>query len=397
MSRPRSTVVRALAAFAVTVALAACDTSSTPTTSPLVAGTLVVRAASSGVDVDSSGYLVALDNGTPAAIAVNGAVTFQRVVVGQHQVTLGYVGSNCVVGGGATQTVTVTSGAPDTLTIAVTCVARRLVFESDRDGNTEIYAMNTDGTGLVRLTNDAGADVLPAWSPDSATIAFSSDRSHPGGLDIWVMHPDGTSPTQLTAAAGESGAVSWSPDGTRIAFASTRTDTVPGHAEIWVSGADGSNPVQLTTDDSLANNPGWSPDGTKLVFQSNRSGTDQIWVMNADGSGLTNLSNDASNDAYPSWSPDGTKIVFQSDRDASQADPTNVEVYVMNADGSGQTRLTNSPGVDGVPSWSSDGKVIVFDSDRSGTTEVWRMRPNGTLQTQITTDASNNGYARFAP
>src|SRR5690349_6358245 len=64
-----------------------------------------------------------------------------------------------------------------------------LAFVSERDSNSEIYAMIMDGTGLLRLTNDAGRDVDPAWSPEGKRIAFASDRA--GKSDIYVMNADG--------------------------------------------------------------------------------------------------------------------------------------------------------------------------------------------------------------
>ena len=72
-----------------------------------------------------------------------------------------------------------------------------VVYSSDRDGNFEIYAINPDGSGDVRLTNDPGNDANPDWSPDGRKIAFTSDRG--GNLDIYVMNADGSGVTQLTS------------------------------------------------------------------------------------------------------------------------------------------------------------------------------------------------------
>ena len=54
--------------------------------------------------------------------------------------------------------------------------AGKIAFVSSRDGNPEIYTINTDGTELTRLTNDPAVDEEPAWSPDGR-IAFVSERS----------------------------------------------------------------------------------------------------------------------------------------------------------------------------------------------------------------------------
>ena len=52
----------------------------------------------------------------------------------------------------------------------------RIAFESDRDGNLEIYSIGPDGSNPANLTNSPAADTDPAWSPDGTKIAFSSER-----------------------------------------------------------------------------------------------------------------------------------------------------------------------------------------------------------------------------
>ena len=52
-----------------------------------------------------------------------------------------------------------------------------ILFASDRDGNTEIYAMKLDGTSLENITNDPAQEDTAAISPDNNWIVFSSNRS----------------------------------------------------------------------------------------------------------------------------------------------------------------------------------------------------------------------------
>jgi TolB protein len=73
---------------------------------------------------------------------------------------------------------------------------RKIVFESQRDHNSEIYVMNVNGSGTKRLTNNSVFDGDPAWSPDGKEIAFSSDRD--GNREIYVMNADGTRQRRLT-------------------------------------------------------------------------------------------------------------------------------------------------------------------------------------------------------
>ena len=212
----------------------------------------------------------------------------------------------------------------------------RLAFSSPRDGNIEIYVMNADGSGAVRLTNNAALDAEPAWSSDGRKIAFASTRD--GNVAIFVMNTDGTGVVRLTTPTADLFAESptWSPDGTKIAFVSSITASP--FVQIFTMNADGTNVSRL--ENTLANDdePDWSPVGSRIAFVSDRDGNPEIYVMNADGSGTVRLTNDAHNDVEPAWSPDGTKIAFASDRDGNF-----FQIYVMNADGTGQTRLTTTP------------------------------------------------------
>ena len=97
--------------------------------------------------------------------------------------------------------------------------------------------MNVDGSHQRNLTRDAARDSTPSWSPDGRRIAFQSDRD--GNLEMYVMNADGTGLLNLTQNAAFDGIPfiqhsraqlsAWSPDGRRIAFQSDRD----GNREIY--------------------------------------------------------------------------------------------------------------------------------------------------------------------
>ena len=72
----------------------------------------------------------------------------------------------------------------------------RIAFQSDRDGDMEIYRMSTDGADLDQLTENDVTDIQPDWSPDGNKIALISDAS--GFNDVWVMNSDGSHSLNLT-------------------------------------------------------------------------------------------------------------------------------------------------------------------------------------------------------
>jgi|GEM_PF-7128186 len=75
-----------------------------------------------------------------------------------------------------------------------------IAFTSTRDGNREIYVMNADGTGQRRLTNDEADDHDPHWALGGRKILFFSHRAQksPQANDVWAVNPDGTGLTRLT-------------------------------------------------------------------------------------------------------------------------------------------------------------------------------------------------------
>lgn len=254
----------------------------------------------------------------------------------------------------------------------------RIAFQSNPDGNWEIYAMNADGTDLTNLTNHPAEDFYPAWSPDGSRIAFSSNRD--GNAEIYLMNVDGTSPTRITYTNRTDVFPAWSPDGLRIAFASYDLGT--SNYDIWSMNADGTGQKRLTTTQSEDTEPAWSPDGSRILFRSSRDGNLEIYVMNSNGTGATNLTNDpTTGDDAPDWSPDGTKIVFARTRDQ------HTNIWLMNADGTMPTQLTDSFGGDSMPAWSPDGSKIVFTSFRDFNHEIYAMKADGTDQTRLTNNA----------
>ncbi len=75
---------------------------------------------------------------------------------------------------------------------------KQIAYISKDDGNFELYKINRDGTGKVRLTNTPQSDGLPIWSPDGKWIAFRSDRS--GTWAIYAMRSDGSGVTKVVDA-----------------------------------------------------------------------------------------------------------------------------------------------------------------------------------------------------
>lgn len=91
---------------------------------------------------------------------------------------------------------------------------------------------------------------------------------------------------------------------------------------------------------------------------------------------------------FHGWSPDGKTLAYCAQQ---RPDSDGVgDIYTIPADGSGpEVRLTTADGLDDGPEYSPDGKYIYFNSVRSGNMKVWRMKPDGSEQTQVTDSDPN--------
>ena len=256
-----------------------------------------------------------------------------------------------------------------------------VAFHSNRDGNSEIYVMDPDGSVQTRLTTDASNDQRADISPDGQRIAFASNRSG-GHFEIFVMDSDGTDARQLTftVAPVSNTWPRWSPNGDWIAFQSN----VSGVAQIYVIRPDGSDLHQITN--SAVNQfPAWSPDGTRLAVRRDAD----IYVLDLiGGADPVRLTTIGPLNQMASWSPDGKKIAFMSTRGAGNYP----SVFVMNADGSDQIDLTpkqdNGTGTwsSRAPAWSPNGEFLYFTGIRPDmlTEQIFVMRADGSEQRRLT-------------
>lgn len=266
----------------------------------------------------------------------------------------------------------------------------RIMFSSDRDGNYEIYVMDSDGSNVVRLTNHPADDFGHGWSPDGRQIIFTSRRD--GNEEIYVMDADGSNPKRLTFNGTRDTYPDWSPDGQRIAFTTNRH---PG-SELYVMNVDGSNQTRLTFDGTYIEDefPDWSPDGSQLLYSHGFGMTRDVWVMSADGSNPTRLTDEWGSDINARWSPDGSRIAFACE--PGEWPTWTYEICVMNADGSNWARLTYDGSHEGQPDWSPDAQRIAFVTDRHGGSDIYVMNADGSDQTRLTHGNSNNQWPRWS-
>ncbi len=228
----------------------------------------------------------------------------------------------------------------------------KIVFETIRDSNWEIFLMDGSDGSQVRLTWDPADDINPRLNQFCTRIVFASKRT--GNYDIFAMNLDGSGLVQLTNNSKDDVNPYWSPDGTKIVFQSYRD----GQSEIYLMNSDGSAQNRLTRDKNYDGEPVWSPDGGKIAFVSNSIGGYRIWLMDTSGGGLVALSNQPYSED-PVFSPDGSQIAFDSDGNNDGW----MELWLMNADGSNRRQVYKPMDwqTDAwAHSWSPDGRYLAF-------------------------------------
>jgi TolB protein len=248
---------------------------------------------------------------------------------------------------------------------------KKIVFESNRNGNFEIYTINTDGSDIKQLTHDTAFDGTPVWSPDGKWIVFASERDKDS--EIYIMNTDGSSQKRITTEKGDDSHPKFTPDGKRIIFCSARTtadltiDWSKQWIEIFTMNVDGTDIQQVSHFKAVSTFPALSPDGKKIVFRmvttqagfnwdlSNSERNSEIFVMNYDGTNPVNISKNAAFDGWPVWGANGKKIVFASNRNG----PANTsQIFMVDADGSNLKQLSDGPGGFTQPTISKDERFI---------------------------------------
>jgi Tol biopolymer transport system component len=164
--------------------------------------------------------------------------------------------------------------------------------------------MKADGTNLRPLTpfDPEVFDFHPGFSPDGASVAFSSYAREGVIVGVHVMAADGSGIRLITPPELQACCPDWAPGGGRLAFHShSNPDADPQHAAIWAVNPDGTRLKRLTRPGAQRDfDPSWSPRGNAIAFQrsSPDSSSAAVYVMKRNGRRLRKIQDDAQ---LPRW------------------------------------------------------------------------------------------------
>ena len=274
----------------------------------------------------------------------------------------------------------------------------KILFTSSRDGNSEIYMMNPDGSEQVNLTQHPDGDRNAVWSPTGEQILFASDRQGTHVWDLYLMDADGSNVRRVfkRKAKGRRDSPAWSTDGKQFVY--SYTDWGRGEFGLYL-GTFGEEDAELLP---YGNSPEWSPDGSEIAYSISHQFGSRLTFMDVRTRKLEQPLPDKALQwqANPSWSAAGDRLAITGNRhllpviagkglDEARALHNawwdKYTVFIVNRDGTGLQQLIeeDGPGA-GVSALSPDGSEVLYTQEINGHYQIFKIDVNSGIRTQLT-------------
>ena len=262
----------------------------------------------------------------------------------------------------------------------------RIAYVRETATGKQIVVADADGFAPQSMTG-ASINLLPAWTPDGKTIAFTSLRDG-SGAHVYTVDVSSRQVKPLVLMGDFAAGAAYAPDGLKFTFSTSVDD----NTDVYVSQADGSAGRRLTATRGIDISASWSPNGRRLAFISERAGSPQVYTMLADGSDVRRLTFQGNYNQEPAWSPKGDLIAF-SGRDEKRV----FDIYTINPETGKVARLTQNEGTNEKPAWSPNGRYLLYSSTRSGKRQIWVMGADGANQRQLTSESVGASDPAWGP
>lgn len=153
----------------------------------------------------------------------------------------------------------------------------RVYFTSSRQGNSEIYSANLDGSAVRRLTKSRGIDVSPTCGPGSK-LAFVSNRH--GSPQVFTMNRDGSGVKRVTFRGSHNQTPVWCMDPKQPLIAFSGRDS---NFDVFTVNIETQEYRRLTQGQGDNKDPAFSPGCRIIAFTSNRRGGSGVYLSGVDG------------------------------------------------------------------------------------------------------------------
>ena len=251
--------------------------------------------------------------------------------------------------------------------------ASLVAVETEETSNIWMVPGGDAGRALQLTFNNNGGLGGISWTPNGK-IVYVSRAS--GNSDIWIMNSDGTGKEQLTFDAGWNRSPAVSPNGRYIAFASNRA----GGFNIWKIDLDGGNQRQLTYE-RIGGRHQWTMDSEWVMYTCFKVGMPTVCKVPANGGDPVRLTDYAS--TFLAASPIDGQIAYTYVDE--QANPKRGRVAIIPPESGLPTKIfdISSPYRRAV-SWSVEGGALTFIETRYGVSNIWKQPVDGGPQAQVT-------------
>jgi len=238
--------------------------------------------------------------------------------------------------------------------------------------NADIWVVGADASNARELLGGDKSEHTPRWSPDGRRIAFVSNRD--GASQVFIANADGSDAKRITdLAMGAQAPLVFSPDASRLAFVS---DVYPEC---------GDEACNKRKKEEAEKNPVKARRLTRLLYRHwdewRESIRHHVFVVDIESRRVVDVTPGdfdsppgQQEDAAVAFSPDGREIAFVSNREGNdrEAWTTNNDVWIVPSAGGAARKLTSSSAADVQPVFSPDGRTLFvraqrrpgFESDR---------------------------------
>jgi len=268
----------------------------------------------------------------------------------------------------------ITSAPGENMMARFSTDGRFIVFQSNRDGNWEIYRALPDGAQPFRLTNNSAVDESPSFSPDGHTVAFVRTQSK-NARDIYLLNlPAIENEICIARHTADDWNPVFSPKGDYLAFVSDRDHAPERQSDIFLFSLADSSLKKFSQGFGNKSAPCFTPDGAAVIYVNNVNGVFDIFEQNISDERTLALVTKGGSKGGPQVSPNGKSVVYFEKRDQ------NLDLFLFARESSRTQRLTVASAVEAFPVFSPDGNEIFFTSNRDGGYQIYAMN----LRTPIT-------------
>ncbi|MBI5957843.1 MAG: PD40 domain-containing protein [Chloroflexi bacterium] len=211
--------------------------------------------------------------------------------------------------------------------------ANLIAWESNRTGNWDLFMTDVSGDGQpVQLTDDDANDINPYWLPDGGCdqpeggrLVFQSDRD--GDWELYMLDVISMELTQLTDNNTEDQVPVLSRDGASLTWVQLNDF---GVYDLWLMDMGSMEAEKLAEVGADVAGHTFSPDAAMIAFQAEADGDYDVYAVDVASGQLKNVTGNTAEDRAPSFFCDGTQIVYHSDVAADDANPGQRELFEIN-------------------------------------------------------------------